>query len=296
MTSVQERRMIGPHEAADILELNTKNRPLDQKKVASYAHQMREGRWKDTGVPIIIARELGVAVLDDGQSRLHAIIDSGVTLAFTISVTDERVFDVIDGGKNRSLGDLIAIREESRERLTAKRAATVGIAVDRWMRARSTVGEYNQHTNAERLQLLIDYPRDVTLLVELIRKHRKKFGRQPHAGFLAGALEVYRADPRGDRFFDQLYLEDAATVVRGASSASALGSALNTAYTKDETQRSREQHGQFFDWCRMWNNRVVQAWLRREERGVSRLVTTSKRWLSAGDTGSTELFREEEEA
>jgi hypothetical protein len=266
--------MIGPHEAAELLELNRGNRPLNPTKVHHLARQMREGRWKDTGIPIILYRQGHEKLLDDGQHRLYAIIECGMTLPFTISVTDVRVFDVVDTGKPRTLGDLIAINDGTSEGVTGKRAAAVGMAVDLWMRGRMSTAEYSQHTISERMELLEEYPNDAVFLQGLIRQHKRAFQhhRLPHAGWLAGALEIKRADEEVGRFFDGVYMLEAGEIIRSLSAALAI---------RDKAASPPEIiHGQFPVICRSWNNWLVGAWLRREETAVGGLGNPTH-WLSA---------------
>jgi hypothetical protein len=280
MASVQERRLIGPSEAAELLELNRGNRKIDQAKVHKYARQMREGRWLDTGIPIILLRQGQHKHLEDGQHRLLAIIESGVDLMLTISVVTEPVFGVVDSGKVRSLGDLIAIKDGSTEGVTAKRSAAVGIAVDLWMRGRSLTMEYQQYTTEERMELLEEYPREASFLKEIIGQHKRftrkqgQSGRLPHAGFLAGALEIQRVDAEAQRFFDGVFALEEGEPLRPLSAA---------LWLHDQIKDPPEViHGQFPEIARSWNNWVVLSWVRRGESSVRGIVSPPRQWLSAG--------------
>lgn len=100
---------IGPADATRLLENNRNNRTISDKIVRQYADDMREGRWKETGNPI----NIGVSGnLLNGQHRLWAIIESGVTLRFhVIYETDEEAFATFDTGRTRDLTQLISISD-----------------------------------------------------------------------------------------------------------------------------------------------------------------------------------------
>lgn len=68
---------ITPKKAGELLSLNVDNRNLRLKRVAVYKADMARGNWKANGMPIIIGSD---GQLKDGQHRLRACIESGVTL------------------------------------------------------------------------------------------------------------------------------------------------------------------------------------------------------------------------
>ena len=98
---------VTPQLAADILKANTLNRPINEATVADYVDQMKKGLWKLNGEPIIIAT--GGQLLD-GQHRLKAVVDSGVTIsAVVIYNVDPSAFSTIDTGRVRTAGDIFSI-------------------------------------------------------------------------------------------------------------------------------------------------------------------------------------------
>lgn len=99
---------ITPDIAAELLKGNVNNRSKAVRHVRFLADQMTEGKWKDSGDPIRIAKNGRIL---DGQHRLSAIIDSGVSLnMLVIRDMEEEVFDVIDTGKTRSAADVLTIK------------------------------------------------------------------------------------------------------------------------------------------------------------------------------------------
>jgi hypothetical protein len=61
--------------AAWMLSLNRGNRPRNDRHVERFEKILRDGRWINTGEPIILARE---GFLNDGQHRLTAILKTGI--------------------------------------------------------------------------------------------------------------------------------------------------------------------------------------------------------------------------
>lgn len=118
--------MMTPDLAKFYLERNTHNRPLDQRHVKFLSREMKAGRWKRNGDTVC----MNGTRLIDGQHRLHAIADSGVTvLTLLVEGLEDDVFDTKDFGKRRSAADVLAIKGEKHYSLLA--AAVV--FVERYM-------------------------------------------------------------------------------------------------------------------------------------------------------------------
>jgi len=93
---------------------NSANRKLRDSVVTSYARDMRNNSW--------LLNHQGLAfdandTLLDGQHRLAALVEAGVTLPFLIStgwpVTNEKtasVMDTVDVGLGRSISDLLGLQ------------------------------------------------------------------------------------------------------------------------------------------------------------------------------------------
>lgn len=99
---------ITPELAAQLLTINTNNRPPNKSIVTFYANQMAAGLWKEnTGEAIKVSKS---GVLLDGQQRLMAVVKSGVTIKMLIiSDLDDSVFDVLDTGKPRGAADVFEL-------------------------------------------------------------------------------------------------------------------------------------------------------------------------------------------
>lgn len=98
---------VGPTEAAAMLEGNIQNRNLKQRVITAYARDMMTGRWSDQGDPI---RLNGDGTLLDGQHRLHAIIESKVTLELIVvrGVSKKSIL-TMDTGARRTFSDVLKL-------------------------------------------------------------------------------------------------------------------------------------------------------------------------------------------
>lgn len=98
---------ITPEIAKKTLEQNTRNRTVRRMTVAAYAEAMRSGLWKENGEPIIIGKN---NIVLDGQHRLLAIIESGMTLKMVVVFdVEDSTRDTIDTGIRRTPGDALSI-------------------------------------------------------------------------------------------------------------------------------------------------------------------------------------------
>jgi hypothetical protein len=97
---------IDPERADEMLKQLDVNRKLVSNHVMFLAREMREGRWKVNGDTI---RFSGKRLLD-GQHRLHAIIQSGITVwVLVVEEIEDDAFDTIDTGRSRGAGDILSV-------------------------------------------------------------------------------------------------------------------------------------------------------------------------------------------
>lgn len=114
---------ITPDLAAKFLCKNQKNRPLHIRHVKRLSRALIDGRWLVNGEPIIFAND---GSLLDGQHRLHACIESGVSLrTAVVRGVDSKTFTTIDVGAKRTHADILGSAGH-------KNAAIVSAAV-RWI-------------------------------------------------------------------------------------------------------------------------------------------------------------------
>jgi hypothetical protein len=108
---VSTTELITPDLAKTMLQRNTKNRPINWRKVDEYADLMRAGRWRlhDQGIMLDVHDNILT-----GQKRLWAVIRAGVNVYMRISRGNPAdTATVIDRGIPQSSRDLAA-RETGR--------------------------------------------------------------------------------------------------------------------------------------------------------------------------------------
>jgi len=156
---------ISPELAEQYLSKNTHNRNLRIGKVGIYAEDMENGRWKWKNGSTIVFNENGL--LDDGQHRLHAVIESGQTVRMiVVRGADEGAQDTIDTGIGRKFQDVLKLRGE----LNYITLATAVRSIHMWQRGDRLFHGQKAPSNPQLLQTLSDYPwiRDVTTLLNRV--------------------------------------------------------------------------------------------------------------------------------
>lgn len=100
--------LIGSDLAQHVLDTyNTANRRLAGGRVQRLVDQLQRGEFRNTGEPIIVSRE---GILNDGQHRLQAIAESGVTVDQDVRFGIGReTFVATNTGASRSAGDVLHI-------------------------------------------------------------------------------------------------------------------------------------------------------------------------------------------
>lgn len=103
--------LVTPELATRLIELNTDNRPIRFKglnrTVEAYSKAMARGEWQLNGEPIIISRE---GILNDGQHRLWAVVESGATVRMMITLgVDRESRHTVDQGAARTPGHILAM-------------------------------------------------------------------------------------------------------------------------------------------------------------------------------------------
>ena len=109
---------VTPDMAFEMLEKNTMNRNIDEKRVRQYAKDMKAGLWQMNGTTIVFAED---GTLLDGQHRLWAIIEANITVQLLIVYNaDKDSIVTMDIGKTRSSNNILQI-ERSMHSATAAR-------------------------------------------------------------------------------------------------------------------------------------------------------------------------------
>jgi hypothetical protein len=102
------KQLITPDDAKELLNMSVGNRNISDSKVATYANDIRTGRWiEDTYEFIKISKE---GFLLDGHHRLNAIIKANISISLNIvRGVDSEIMNVIDTGKSRNSNDALKI-------------------------------------------------------------------------------------------------------------------------------------------------------------------------------------------
>jgi hypothetical protein len=99
--------LVTPEIAGWLLDLNKGNRPMNSSAVRRFCDILEQGRWRNTGEPVIVSRE---AILNDGQHRLSAIYESEVAAEMDVRFGVPRdVFYVTGTGTRRTAANVVAI-------------------------------------------------------------------------------------------------------------------------------------------------------------------------------------------
>jgi hypothetical protein len=161
MTESVELVDITPELAREWLGFNTHNRNVRQRVVLAYAADMAEGSWQWNGESVKFAAD---GTLLDGQHRLAAIVESGVTVQMlVVRGLKNDAQETVDGGAKRKFNDVLKLRGETSPITLAAvtRRVTTWDSGNRWV---DGTGKYPA-TTAQMLQTLEKYPwlRDLAL-------------------------------------------------------------------------------------------------------------------------------------
>lgn len=109
MKAKAEIRKITPAEAEGLLENAFEGqRKRRESHIQRLAEDMRLGRFRLSPDAVLICKDK----LANGQHRLAAVVESGLTQSFIVMETDDtELFKVLDAGINRTIGDVISVNE-----------------------------------------------------------------------------------------------------------------------------------------------------------------------------------------
>jgi hypothetical protein len=183
---------VTPEMAGQLLKRNPNNRPLDRSLIAQMVSQIRGGSWQVTHQGIALDGPLATGNLVDGQHRLNAILKAGIpTQVLVFEGVPRETFSVLDTGKRRSGGDVLALQGE---RDTTLLSATVRhVHLYRTLPSGSWVGSGARLTNNEILAIFQAQADDFRNAVKQGRILGKELGLIPTAGATAYFLSVEAA-------------------------------------------------------------------------------------------------------
>lgn len=145
--------LITPEKAKEMLEKNV-NRPLKTERVSQYTKDMKDGRWKINGVPIVITDD---GYLKDGQHRLRALIKANMSFPFIVisySKQFEEEASNYDIGLKRSVSDLRILQNKSKVSSRVIGAMNFILRYNSCYKSSSTICDEKIDENAEWLSIL----------------------------------------------------------------------------------------------------------------------------------------------
>jgi hypothetical protein len=187
-----------PTVAREIIASNSRNRSLRKDYVRMLAGAMKRGEWAVNGEPIQIAED---GTLLNGQHRLEAVIESGVTVPLLVvrglPTSAQRT---MDSGTRRNLSDVLALHGESD---TTNLAAMLTLLHRYRIGARLDNSSRTAPTATEALELLERESAIHDRLVIARKVHRATRMRVSVTAVLSYLFD--EADPgEGERFFEEL--------------------------------------------------------------------------------------------
>lgn len=183
-----------PALASVLLERNQSNRSIRQARVKAFANDMIKGRWHLNGEPIIIADN---GLMNDGQHRCQAVIESGITIPVLIVFNVKRdTRTSLDQGTNRSLGDYLDMENVPQGKLVGSVAR---YAWDYTKHGYLRVKSDKQASKDELLEFALEHKE----FIDMIRFiDRKGVARQFGLSFLAFSYWLFwRKDQQAARDF-----------------------------------------------------------------------------------------------
>lgn len=201
---------ITPEVARQLLARNSGNRPVRQMKVDQFAAAMARGEWSAYADPGLALARLpdGTTRLQNGQHRLLAVVQSGVTLP-GIQVREATIDEAgareqyarFDQGANRSVADALG----SDTQYTSKDLSVVSTALASIeLLLRQGHKAFRSATIAQRAAIFRDHPADTAFALRLRREIRIAGKRLP-TGMIMAAIETRRASPEdAEEFWKQV--------------------------------------------------------------------------------------------
>lgn len=115
--------LVTPQVASELLATQVKNRPLSRQIVKRYADDMCNGKWKQCGDTICVDKD---GHLTDGQHRLSAVIESGITIRVLLVRGIEHSIYKDTGSKRTMVGNIKIASDDICEKV--KNVSCIAIA------------------------------------------------------------------------------------------------------------------------------------------------------------------------
>jgi len=194
MTEIK-KILVTPELAKEYLSHNTSNRVLNKRYIGKYVNEMKKGLWTLSNDAIIFSES---GVLLNGQHRLTAVVQSGVTCEFLVGFGfPESTFNVLDSGKARSGGDVF--------RCNGIHNGTTLASIIRKYILLSTHVEGLSIDMVGNSTLVEEYNRDTDFCTYILAVSRREV-KDGCGAFLATELGAYHAYLVKERNYEQSYV------------------------------------------------------------------------------------------
>lgn len=192
---------ITPDQAERLIEAKEHNRNIVTRVVDKYARDMRTGNWALNGQTIKISKS---GKLLDGQHRCCAAVKTGKSFdAIVVRGLPDEVFDTLDAGPVRSLGEVLATRGEKNTNALAAALQKLWLYQQGFPQLHTIRGSH-----AELLRVLDEHPEIRNSTQYVLNRARDVIpgGIAAATHYLGGRLNREKADEFIDRIGDGIGL------------------------------------------------------------------------------------------
>lgn len=158
---------ITPGVAKEMLRNNTKNRNLNARHVKHLREILEQGDMVFNGEAIIFGAD---GVLLNGQHRLHAVVESGVSFdCLVVRGVDTEVFKTLDAGRKRQTAEALSMLGEGNTTALATAIQAIVSFVDHGGKMSGTCVDSRKATPALAQRVLEAYPQVRSSVAEMSR-------------------------------------------------------------------------------------------------------------------------------
>lgn len=193
---------ITPELAKEWLTKNLRNRKMRKYKVDNYAAAMKAGEWRGTRDPIEFAED---GELLNGQHRLQAVVDSGVTILNPVRFNVPRSeLPIMDTGLSRQASDVLSL--DGHKNATQLAAAAKAYYLWKTSPSMSMLRAGSKKINNELVKHIVEQHPELQGSVEYAKHVGKGFTLLPPSAVATIHYEIVREYGRSqaDEFFLKL--------------------------------------------------------------------------------------------
>lgn len=188
-----EEWIITPERAKEILDnfKNENNRCINRANVLTFARMMREGKWTLDGEPIVFDWN---GICHDGHHRLHAVIEAGVPVEFSVLCNvNPDTFVCVNTGRARTAADVFkmkAVLNYTNVSSIVRRFYSLnrGVNATKGDGNGSFFNGYCKPTNDEMLNIYEQHPdifQEFSAYAQCLRNHRCYYQISELGGFMS---------------------------------------------------------------------------------------------------------------